>query len=82
MTITVSDLDKDIKSNITQMVTHALFKKYSTLPSEEKKISDAIHDVREKLDNEVKGYYLSLTEHNVDVNINAEDYRKVYMHLV
>lgn len=82
MTITVSDLDKDIKTQVSSIVTTALFKRYSTLPTEEEKISNTVADSKDALDKEVKDYYRELAERDVDVSIGVDDYRKVYMHLI
>lgn len=82
MVIAVTDLDKDVKGRVSSIVTNALFRKYSTLPMEEDKISAAVNDGKDELDETVKSYYRELACGDVDVNIDVDDYRKVYMHLI
>ncbi len=82
MIIAATDLDKDIKTQISNIVINALFRKYSTLPMDETKISDVVESSKDALDATVKTYYRELSEHDVDVNIGTDDYRKVYMHLI
>lgn len=84
MTITVSDLDKDVKDVIRGHIMEKLFKQYSTLPNEIGKIDSVIQQpgVTNSLDSRVKDYYRSIAERDVDVSISAIDYRQVWLHLV
>lgn len=82
MVIAVSDLDKEIKSRISNIVVNALFRRYSTLPQEESEISDVVESSKDALDAAVRAYYRELAERDVDINIGTDDYKKVYMHLI
>lgn len=81
MIIAVNDLDRGIKDQLSSSITTGLFKKYSTLPTEQEKISDLVStaSVKEDLDNQVKQYYREVAERDVSVNISTGDYVKVYM---
>ena len=84
MIIKVMDLDKDIKKDIASVITVGLFKQFGTLPQEEDKITSVINlsTVKNELDDKVQGYFASLTEKDVSVDISTDDYKRVYLHLV
>lgn len=82
MVITVSDLDKGVKEKVRSAVLVQLFKQFGTLPTDESSIDGVVNPMSGELDTVVKSYYKDMTEHDVDVNISAEEYRQVYLHLV
>lgn len=84
MMITVSDLDKDIKKDITSTITVGLFKQFGTLPQEEEKIDEVVNmaPIKKELDDKVQSYFASITERDVSVDISTDDYKRVFLNLV
>lgn len=84
MVITVDMLDKHVKDVIRDKIMSGLFREYSTLPTDTGRVDTFIGKgaVKEQLDDSVRNYYLAVAEHDVDVEISADDYRNVWMHTV
>lgn len=84
MVIHVEDLDKDVKGVLCNKIMTALFKEYTTIPTDRSQIDYVVSGLKSGgfLDTVVKSYYRDMTEHDVTVDISGDDYSRVWLHLV
>lgn len=82
MGIVINDLDSNVSSKITSVMTEELYYRLRTLPlsSEVDKIKSVITDsFKQQLDGIVTDYYRAFAERDIDCNISTEDYVNLYL---